>query len=357
MIYQVQDPQGQVHEIDGPDNASPEEVMKQAQSLIPSKSTELDAMTSSTPYQDIWNQPGKGIGTKTWESLAVPAQTASKILGYLASQVPEGQITGNMASDIARGSPRILANTVAQAAPGFINRTALLTAGASKALQALRPVGSAIGQGVAGQLESATGSNPGSLARAWNDPSLIFAEGKKAAGPLYEAGKAEMQGANIFKDLYKPDEIVQTAQDYLSKGGKLEPAEALIYRKALDILGRSRNVVKDALVGMRQGADEAVKASENMSGADKAFQRGLDAESLRKLVPSNKYGGASAFKMGIMGLLGPSWAGLLSPVVHGALSTAGGVALRAMTNPAAAVAADRAYATFIDKFTTKENAQ
>lgn len=359
MIYQVQDPQGKVHEIEGPDNASPEEITKQAQALVPSQSPQVqeqpNAMTSSTPYQDIWNQPNKGIGAKAWESLAVPAQTASKVLGAVANQVPEGQVTGNMAADLARGTPRILANTVAQAAPGFVSRSSMLTAGAAKALQALRPIGSAVGQGIAGQLESATGSNPGSLGRAWNDPSLIFGAGKKAAGPLYEAGKAEMQGANIFKDMYKPDEIVSTAKDYLSKGGKLEPAEALTYRKALDILGRSRNVVKDGLVAMRQGANEAVKASENMSQADAAFQRGLDSESLRKLVPSNKYGGASAFKMGIMGLLGPNYAGLLSPVVHGTLATAGGMAARVATNPLAAVTGRELITQFVEHRIHEDN--
>lgn len=35
MIYQVQDPNGQIHEIEGPEGASPEEVMDQAQQLLP----------------------------------------------------------------------------------------------------------------------------------------------------------------------------------------------------------------------------------------------------------------------------------------------------------------------------------
>lgn len=313
--------------------------------------------TASFPEMSAVTNSNQSLAGKAWDALQVPSQMASRGLKSIASAVPQPEPTGNLPMDLLKGTPRIAADTLAQAAPGFVNRASILTAGASKALQALRPIGSAIGQGVAGQLESATGANPGSLGRAWNDSSLIFGAGKKAAGPLYEAGKAEMQGANLFKDMWKPDEIVQTAQDYLSKGGQLEPAEALIYRKALDVLGRSRNVVKDGLVAMRQDADAAVKASTNMSEADAAFRRGLDSESLRKLVPQNKYGGASAFKMGIMGLLGPHYAGLLSPAVHGAVATAGGLASRVATNPAAAVASKEALASFIDKYTTKDNAR
>lgn len=293
---------------------------------------------------------------KAWQGLQVPAQMAQRGLeGISEGLKPEPEITGNLARDVAMNYPSVSANVLSKVAPAFVDRASILTAGASKALKAISPIGSAVGQGIAGQLESVTGSNPGSLGRAWNDPTLIFGKGKKAAGPLYEAGKAEMEGANIFKDMYKPDEIVSTAQEYLSKGGKLEPAEALIYRKALDILGKSRNVVKDGLVAMRQGANEAVKASENMSAADAAFRRGLDSESLRKLVPSNKHGGASAFKMGIMSLLGPNYAGLLSPVVHGAISTAGGVVGRVATNPMTAVGSRAVMAEFISRITTKDN--
>lgn len=293
---------------------------------------------------------------KLWQGLQIPSQMAQRGLeGMSEGLKPEPEFTGNLPRDIVANYPSFSADVLSKAAPGFINRTSLLLAGGAKALQAARPIGSAIGQGIAGQLESATNANPGSLGRAWNDPTLIIGKGKKAAGALYEAGKAELEaGTNIFKDMYKPDEIVATAQDYLSKGGKLEPAEALVYRKALDILGKSRNVVKDGLIAMREGADEAVKASENLSAADATYRRGLDSESLRRALPQNKYGGSSAFKMALMHALGPSYAGLLSPVVHGALATAGGLAARVATNPAALVTSNQALASFIDKFTTKD---
>lgn len=280
---------------------------------------------------------------KAWQGFQVPAQMAQRGLQQMSEGLkPTPEFTGNLPRDIAMNYPSFSANVLSKVAPTFVDRASIVTAGASKLLQAARPIGSVIGKEIAGGLESATNANPGSLGRAWNDATLIFGKGKKAAGPMYEAGKAELeQGASIFKDMYKPDEIISTAQDYLSKGGKLEPAEALVYRKALDVAGRSRNVVKDGLVAMRGEADAMAKASDNISAGDAAYRRGLDAESLRRWVPQNKYGGSSAFKMAMMGFLtkalGPAGAGLLSPVVHGGLATAGGLASKVATNPSAAV--------------------
>lgn len=288
-----------------------------------------------------------------WNSLQVPSQMASRGLGSLASAVPNPKPTGNLPMDILKGTPRIAANTLAQAAPGFINRTSLLTAGASKALQALRPIGSVVGQGVAGQLESATGANPGSLRRAWNDPSLIFAEGKQAAGPLYEAGKTGGKMAENLSKIPLKEDFLDIA-NRLADEGKLPPETALEGRKmASKLLSKGGGkYTEDFLRNLIGKFDGIAKSNENISAADAVYRRGLDAASLRKLVPQNKYGGASAFKMGIMGLLGPHFAGLLSPAVHGVVATAGGLASRIATTPGAAVA----YANFIDKVTTKQNA-
>lgn len=312
-------------------------------------------MSGSFPEAKAVLNSDASLPKKAWDALQVPSQMASRGLNAMAQKVPNPEPTGDLPMDILKGTPRIAANTIAQAAPWFIDRTSLLLAGGAKALQALRPVGSAVGGGVAAQLESATGANAGSLGRAWNDPSLIFSRGRKAASPLYEAGKAEAEGASIFKGMFDAREIVDKGQKYLNMGGKLEPAEALVYRKSIDAVSRSRGVVKDALVEMRGVADQAVKASENMSSADKLFQRGLDAESLRKILPQNKYGGVSAFKTGIMSVLGPSWAGLLSPAVHGVTATAGGAISRIATNPSAAVTSRALITQFVENRIHEDN--
>lgn len=319
-------------------------------------------MSGSFPEASAIAGSDASLPQKAWQMAQVPSQMATRGLEQIRDATkPSPEFTGNLARDVVMNYPSFSADVLSKFAPGFIDRTSALVGGASKLLQAARPIGSMIGKSVAGQAENVTNAVPGTLAKAWNDPTLIFAKGKSAAGPMYEAGKAEMQGASIFKDMYKPDEIIKAGQEYLAKGGKLEPAEALVYRKALDVAGRSRNVVKDGLIGMRKEADVMAKESENISAGDAAYRRGLEAESLRRLVPQNKYGGSSAFKMAMMGFLtnalGPAGAGLLSPAVHGGIATAGGLASKVATNPVAAVTARQAYASFIDKITTKENSQ
>lgn len=316
------------------------------------------AMSGSFPEARNILSSDASIPQKAWNLTQVPSRMASRGLKSIANVFPEPEPIGNVPVDLLRDIPHVAANTLAQAAPGFVDRASILTAGVAKTLQAARPVGSLVGRGIARQAENVTNAAEGSLAAAWGDSTLIFSKGRKAAGKLYEAGKAELeQGASIFKNMYKPDEIISAAQKYLSRGGKLEPAEALVYRKALDVVGRSKGVVKDSLVEMRDIADKAVKASTNMSAADKAYQRGLYAESLRRLVPQNKYGGSSAFKMAMMGFLtnalGPAGAGILSPIAHGTIATVGGAVSKVVTNPAAAVTINRAYSQFIDKVTTK----
>lgn len=349
MIYQVQDPQGKIHEIEGPEGATQEQVMAQAQALIPSGQGG-GAPPSATPYQDIWSQPDKGVLSKAWESLDVPERTAKKVLGGIASQVPEGEVTGNMAGDLARGTPRILANTMAEALPGFVSKASILTAGAAGALQAMRPVGSVVGKGVAGQLESATGANPGSLSRAWNDPSLIFAKGKQAATPIYEAGKMGGKTAKALRGIPLKDDFIDVASK-LADEGKLPPETALEARKIAGKLFSKGGgkYTPDYLRDLIGKFDGVAKSNQAISKGDAIYQRGIDAASLRSILPQNKYGGTSAFKMGLMALFGPSYAGALSPAVHGAVATAGGLVARVATNPPAAVTANQLYSTYIDR--------
>lgn len=221
-------------------------------------------------------------------------------------------------------------------------------------------------KGLGAQLESASGSVPGSLNAAYNEAGLILEKGTSAAKPLYEAAKSEfpsafknVRGLNPFKGLYKPDEIVDAAKIVLDKGGKLEPSEALTARKAVDKLLRKKEVVADELIPLRETLDELAKASKNIAKADPMHQRGRMAESLRNVIAQNKYGGASAFKMGIYPALaglggfvgGPVGAGigaavasgLLSPAVQGVAATGAGIAGRNIVpiaaNPASAVTA------------------
>lgn len=287
-----------------------------------------------------------GLLKRAWEALSVPEQMSRSGLSQLASMVPNPEPTGNVPLDVLKGTPRIAAETLAEAVPGFISRGALLTAGVARGLKALRPVGSVIGKGLAGQLESATGSNPGSLARAWNDPTLIFAKGKQAASPLYEAGKTGSETAKNLRNIPLKEDFLDVASK-LADEGKLPPETALEGRKmAGKLLSRGGGkYTEDFLRGLVEKFSSIAKSNENVSAGDVVYRRGLDASSLRKLIPQNKYGGASAFKLGVMSVLGPQFAGVLSPAVHGALATVGGVASKIATNPIAAVTARQALIT------------
>src|ERR1019366_9700998 len=75
-------------------------------------------------------QKKKGLIGKGWDFLQKPEQMSRQGLQQIAGMIPEGKITGNLPMDVLRGTPRIAANTMAEAAPGFVSRGALLTAGA-----------------------------------------------------------------------------------------------------------------------------------------------------------------------------------------------------------------------------------
>ena len=314
--------------VDFPDDLTPEQ---------------LQQAVASAAQQMGGQQPDeRSLMRKGWDALAVPEQKSRDGLNMLAGMVPKPEPTGNLGMDLLKGTPRIAAETMAEAAPSFVSRGALLAGGAAKLAGGMAPLAKPILRAIGKQGEELSGIAPkaeGALEAAYKDPTLIFAKGKKAAGAAYEAGKAELEaGANIFKGMYKPEQILDKAKDYLAKGGTFEPAEALIVRKAVDSLMKSGRYVKDELMAIRNVVDPMAKASSNISAGDVAYQRGVKAEALRNIFPQNKYGGASGFKtalataMAQMGPVGKTlMAPLFSPITQGVVATGAGVLARGAT--------------------------
>lgn len=181
-------------------------------------------------------------------------------------------------------------------------------------------------EGLLRQLESASGGMKGSLSEQFKTPSLMFSKGTGAAKPLYQqATKSLPYDQTIFKGLTKPQEIVDKAVGIVEKGGKLEPQEGFIARKSLDQIKKKLN--SDAFDYYRKTFDQSAKANEDIASADPMHRRGMMAESLRQVMPQNKYGGASAFKMGIVPLLSTLGASVGGPVGAGAGAAAGSAAL------------------------------
>jgi len=315
---------------------------------------------------------GKGLLGKAWDALGVPEEMSREGLTKMAEMVPEGTMTGNVPLDMITGTPKIAAETLAEVAPGFVSRGSMLMGGAAKGLKYVKPLAKSFGKGVAGQLESLSGAEKGSLAAAFKDPSLMFRQGKEAAGKLYQeakgAGKALLKKRSVekaikpiqekgvralkakfpktikgtlekgnlesaiksevsvakqaaikeadeLKKLTKSKKIADSSVDKLNEG-TLTPYEAFRARKAVDSMYGSKKYIADDLSDLRKGFDKSAKSSKNISDADRMYQRGMYSESLRTILPQNKYGGASPFKM-MMGALAAPIAPLLSPAAQG----------------------------------------
>lgn len=179
-------------------------------------------------------------------------------------------------------------------------------------------------EGLFRQMESASGGMKGSLSEQFKTPSLMFSKGTGAAKPLYQqATKSLPYEQTIFNGLTKPQEIVDKAVEMIEKGGKLEPQEGFIARKSLDQIKKKLN--PDAFDFYRKKLDQIAKSSEDIAAADPMHRRGMMAESLRQIMPQNKYGGASAFKMGIIPALagiGGSVAGPVGTAIGAGIGTA-----------------------------------
>lgn len=350
-IYQVKDPQGVMHEISGPDGATPDEVIAQAQRMPelnqqPPSQTEQDTGGSLPEIRNALQSEHP-----VWNTLQVPSQMAQRGLSQLSEELkPNPEYTGNMARDLIKNYPSMSADVLSKVAPSFIDRTSLLTAGASQAIKGTVPLAKAVGSGIAGQLEQVAGTAPGAVSGAFKDASLIFSPGKKTAGAVYEAGKTGGKMAENLANIPKKDEFLDIASK-LADEGKLPPETALEGRKiAGKLLSKGGgSYTEDYLRGLVSKFDDIAKSNENIAKADSIYSRGVKAQSLRNLMPQNKYGGASAFKMGIitalneMGMSGRVIGALMSPLAVGAGATALGAVARPLgtiiTNPAAAVTA------------------
>ncbi len=277
------------HLIDFPDDLSPDELNK----AVGSAAEQLPDIGGDTPATPV---EGKGLIRKGWDALAVPERMSREGLGMLAEMVPEGNMSGNMAADIARGTPKVLAETLAEAAPSFISRGSIVTGGLLKGAKMAAPAIKTTGKALAKWGEAASGlehKTPGVLAEAFKDPKLMFGKGKEAAGKMFEGLLDE---AKIRPEFLKPisnEEVVNQAMKFAEEGA-LSPQEAIIARRSLDAIKKTIHPL-----GFRRARDAFDSVAKTISkDADKAFSRAIKSEALRSPFALNKTGGASAFKLG-----------------------------------------------------------
>lgn len=138
--------------------------------------------------------PKQGLLSKANAALEVPEKMSREGLGMIADAVPSAEPTGNMARDIALNAPKVLMETLAETAPNFVSKAAILTAGAGKALQmgakAAAPIAKKVGTLAAEGVEKTVGINADKITNLFKKPlELIAAPTKKAVDRAYSGSE------------------------------------------------------------------------------------------------------------------------------------------------------------------------
>ena len=326
------------HLIDFPDNLSPDELNKAVGSAA-EQLTDIGGDTTASPEGE------KGLIRKGWDALAIPEKKSREGLRMLADFVPNPEPTGQEGfiskavraaipltdiipqgtmGDLARGTPRIMADTFAEAAPPFVSRGSIVTTGVLGGAKMAAPLVKAAGRQIAKGAEAISGleyKTPGILTQAANDSSLIFAPGTKKAGEKFAEIMDKSKIRPSFGRATNPGEIIQEAMK-AADDGSLTPQEAVIARQTLDSI--KKTVPRFAFNNMRDVFDSVAKTISKE--ADAAFSRGVKADALRNLFPQNKLGGTSIAKSALGSIAGVGPLVAMSPMAQGVVATLMGLA-------------------------------
>lgn len=296
---------------------------------------------------------GAGFASKAWDALAVPEQKSREGLNMIANAIPSKEpgsqvksagyydpsdpeygkmITPPPMYDALVNAPKIAAETLAEVAPSFINRTAILAGGAGAGARLLgkvpgmSKVTGAIGSagkwlGEQGEAQSGLANKtPGALAATVEDPLLPLRPGRTASQKAYDASKnAGNAIRDEFRKIPKSDDLVLKTLDEIDKGG-VSTQEALVARRALDDTKRSWSA--EFFRYAREKLDTIAK--QDFAGADAAHQRAVMSESLRSLASLNKNGTPSILR-NIISVLKPALAPVYMPAAQAAIASGVGV--------------------------------
>lgn len=327
----INTPDGKRLKISAPDGASDEQVKEYAKSAI----IEYKAKQSTQQAQGAPKQ--QGMGSKVWNALDVPRQVAQKTLTGLTNAqntvqntiaektgLPIGtEPTGNMARDVIANVPRIMGESAAEVLPSFVDRTAILTAGAGTGLKAGGKVAAMGIRKMAPMLEAGSGLQKGTLAAATHDASIIKDFGAKAkAQALYEEAK---KGATTFGK--KSAKLVGDAFHNINQGAMLTAPDAFKTRKVVRQMLKSKSAPypTDDLIELEQNLTDMVFRSTNK--ADALYKRAIQGEQMRNISRLNKNGTTGPMSAAVIAKI-PALAPLISPAVQGVAASAAGAAGR-----------------------------
>lgn len=289
--------------------------------LVETDDGSTPSVSQDTQQNQLSSSPS--IFKKVYDSFSIPEQKSREGLGMIAKMMPE-TYTGDSVVDTVINTPRIAAETLADVAPGFISRGSLLASGGLKALQMASPAINAGGRLLGKTLESTSGlgyKTPGVLAKAVEDPTLLFGKGVDKARQMYSEVQNAAQVSPDLKGISNSRAFVMRALK-MANEDNLTPDEALEARKALDSISDN---VPDIFRKQTRTIFDAI-AKQKFGEADAAYSRAIKSEALRSFWGINKGGTPSIVKGGVMmgvgqGVLSP----FLSPVVQGAGASALGL--------------------------------
>ena len=185
--------------------------------MNPTEKEEFEFRLRLEKEQGSVKQPG--LLGKAWNALDIPAEKSREGLDLLAGMVPSAEPTGNVVRDVAMNIPRVMAESVAETAPGFINRESILTAGASKALAPVVGPAAKLAAKGAEKVKSAAkalASSAGKRALGFTKKLLKTPLMKKQADEAVELALKE----KVLKALATPEEMAASAEEISKSSGK-----------------------------------------------------------------------------------------------------------------------------------------
>lgn len=321
----INTPDGKKLTLNAPDGATPDQI-KQAAMAAVTKYKSTMAPQQLKPQATPEAPKEKGLMGKAWDALAKPAQMSREGWDMIAkSDAVQPNLTGNMVTDVIRGTPKVLAETAAEVAPSFVDRTSIVMGGAGGLLKAGGAAAGKVIPKVAPMLEAGSGLQKGTLAAAFKDPKMIADFGARLkATELYNLTK---QGASLPPKLRTNAKIVSHGFEEIAKGKLLDAQTAFKTRKAVRAMLKSKDTAgsfpKDDLIELEKRLDDMVFSSADK--ADEVYKRAIRGEQMRHFARLNKNGTTGPFSAAIMTKL-PFLAPLMSPVIQGGAASAAGAA-------------------------------
>ncbi len=233
-----------------------------------------------SPQRTEFEQP-QSLRSVAFEALGEPARLSRAGLTQIAEAVPQPQPTGNLPLDIAKGTPRIAAETLVETAPQFIDQAALLTAGAGAAIRpvakAAAPLAREAGRTIAGGVEKVLGVGADKVRNLFARPlSVLTAPTKRQVTQAFS--KAETaQGIKTLNEIIQEGTatsgaLIRRAGKQILKG-QANAKDILKGRKALD---KQIATLESQIATAKTGRGALQEAMESKFALRRTFNEALD---------------------------------------------------------------------------------